>query len=112
MMKFAGFSLAPDFKMKSDKMFNKAQNAIDRKCIEIMEEYTPVAQEKYQNHGKMSRSHKQERPGILINTEPKARREYYTNKGFSGGKRGKFWFERMKPDRRGEILQAAKEAVE
>ena len=112
MMKFAGFSLAPDFKMKSDKMFNKAQNAIDRKCIEIMEEYTPVAQEKYRNHGKMSRSHKQERPGIIINSEPKARREYYTNKGFSGGKRGKFWFERMKPDRRGEILQAAKEAVE
>lgn len=110
MMKFAGFSLAPDFKMKSDKMFNKAQNAIDRKCIEIMEEYTPVAQEKYRNHGKMSRSHKQERPGILINTEPKARREYYTNKGFSGGKRGKLWFERMKLDRRGEILQAAKEA--
>ena len=112
MMKFAGFSLAPDFKMKSDKMFNKAQNAIDRKCIEIMEEYTPVAKPKYPNHGKMSRSHKQERPGVIINTEPKARHEYYTNKGGSGGKRGKLWFERMKPDRRGEILQAAKEAVE
>lgn len=111
MMKFAGFSLAPDFKMKSDKMFSKAQNAIDNKCIEIMEDYTPVAMDKYRNHGKMSRSHKQERPGIIINTEPKARREYYTNKGFSGGKRGKFWFERMKLDRRGEILNAAKEAI-
>ena len=111
MMKFAGFSLAPDFKTKSDKMFNKAQTAIDKKCIEIMEEYTPVAKPKYPNHGKMSRSHRQERPGVIINPEPKARREYYTNKGFSGGKRGKFWLERMKLDRRGEILNAAKEAV-
>ena len=111
MMKFAGFSLAPDFKTKSDKMFNKAQNAIDKKCIEVLEDYTPVAMDKYRNHGKMSRSHRQERPGVIINPEPKARREYYTNKGFSGGKRGKFWFERMKLDRRGEILNAAKEAV-
>lgn len=111
MMKFAGFSLAPDFKTKSDKMFNKAQNAIDKKCIEVLEDYTPVAMDKYRNHGKMSRSHRQERPGVIINPEPKARREYYTNKGFSGGKRGKFWLERMKLDRRGEILNAAKEAV-
>jgi hypothetical protein len=110
-MKFAGFSLAPDFKTKSDKMFNKAQNAIDKKCIEVLEDYTPVAMDKYRNHGKMSRSHRQERPGVIINPEPKARREYYTNKGFSGGKRGKFWLERMKLDRRGEILNAAKEAV-
>ena len=111
MMKFAGFSLAPDFKMKSDKMFNKAQNAIDNKCIQIMEDYTPVAMDKYKNHGKMSCSHKQQTPGVIINTEPKARREYYTNKGFSGGKRGKYWLERGKLDRRGEILNAAKEAV-
>lgn len=123
MMKFAGFSLAPDFKMKSDKMFSRAQNAVDNKCIEIMEDYTPVAMEggisskshgkwvQFKNRGKMSRSHKQERPGVIINTEPKAREEYYTNKGFSGGKRGKFWFERMKLDRRGEILNAAREEI-
>lgn len=123
MMKFAGFSLAPDFKMKSDKMFTKAQNAIDKKCIDLMEEYTPVSMESgytkasphkrvtFRGRGKMSKAHKQQTPGVIINTEPKARREYYTNKGFSGGKRGKYWFERMKLDRRGEILQAAKEAV-
>ena len=111
MMKFAGFSLAPDFQMKSEKMFGKAQNAIDNKCIQIMEDYTPVAMDKYKNHGKMSHSHKQERPGVIINSEPKARHEYYTNKGFSGVKRGKFWFERMKLDRRGEILQVAKECL-
>ncbi len=111
MMKFAGLSFLPDFKMKSEKMFGKAQNAIDKKCIEVLEDYTPVAMDKYRNHGKMSRSHRQERPGVIINPEPKARREYYTNKGFSGGKRGKFWLERMKLDRRGEILNAAKEAV-
>ena len=111
MISFAGLTLAPDLIVKSDKKFGKAQNAIDQKCIGIMEDYTPVARDKYKNHGKMSRSHRQEKPGILINTEPKARREYYTNKGGSGGKRGKYWFERMKLDRRGDILQAAKEAV-
>ena len=123
MMKFAGFSLAPDFKMKSEKMFGKAQNAIDQKCIDLMEEYTPVSMESgytkasphkrvtFRGRGKMSQAHKQERPGVIVNTEPRARREYYTNKGFSGGKRGKYWFERMKLDRRGEILNAAKDEI-
>ena len=112
MIRFAGLSLAPDIVAKSGKKFDRMQNVIDQKCIEALEDYTPVAQDKYKNHGKMSRSHKQERPGVIVNTEPKARREYYKNKGFSGGKRGKLWLERMKLDRRGEILQAAKEAGE
>lgn len=94
---------------KYDAMFDKAQNALDKKCIELMEPYTPVAMDKYPNHGKMSRSHKQEKSGIIINTEPKARREYYTNKGGSGLNRGKLWFERMKLDHRKDLLDAAKE---
>lgn len=110
MIKFAGLTLAPDIVAKSEKKFGRIQNVIDQKCIEALEDYTPVAMDKYKNHGKMSRSHKQEKPGVIINTEPKARREYYENKGFSGGKRGKLWLERMKLDRREEILNAAKEA--
>ena len=111
MLNFKGLTFAADLTAKSEKQFDRMQNMIDQKCIESLEDYTPVAKPKYPNHGKMSRSHKQERPGIIINTEPKARREYYTNKGGSGLNRGKLWLERMKLDRRGDILQAAKEAV-
>ena len=109
-LNFKGMTFAADLPAESEKQFDRMQNVIDQKCIEAREDYTPVAKPKYLNHGKMSRSHKQERPGIIINTEPKARREYYTNKGGSGGKRGKLWLERMKLDRRSDILNAAKEA--
>ena len=109
---------------KYDAMFNKAQNALDKKCIELMEPYTPISMESgytkasphhrvtFIGRGKMSKAHKQQRPGVIINTEPKARREYYTNKGFSGLNRGKLWFERMKLDHRKELLDAAKEGCE
>ena len=110
MLSFKGLTFAADLTAKSEKKFDRMQNVIDQKCIEALEDYTPVAMDKYKNHGKMSRSHRQEKPGVIINTEPKARREYYTNKGLSGANRGKLWLERMKLDRRGDILQAAKEA--
>lgn len=74
-----------------------------------MEEYVPIAMRRFENRGKMSKSHTIEKPGIIINTEPKARREYYINKGFSGGKRGKLWFERMKADHLEEIERKVKE---
>jgi len=109
-LNFKGLTFAADLTAKSEKQFDRMQNVIDQKCIETLEDYTPVAMDKYKNHGKMSRSHRQEKPGVIINTEPKARREYYTNMGFSGANRGKLWLERMKLDRRGDILQAAKEA--
>lgn len=111
MIKFAGLTLSHDLAPKQQRLIGKAQNAIDKKCIELMEEYTPEAKPKYPNHGKMKRAHRQETPGVIINTEPKARREYYTNKGGSGGKRGKLWFERMKLDHKGEILKAAEDEI-
>lgn len=108
MIKFKGLSLSPTFQARQQGMIANAQNIIDKKCIEYLEYYTPIAPEKYQNHGKMSKSHKVEKAGIIINTEPKARREYYTNKGFSAPKRGKLWFERMKADHKEDILKAVK----
>lgn len=92
---------------KKNKQLAKAQDAIDKKAIALMEAYVPIAQDKYKNHGKMSRSHKQETPGVIVNTEPKARREYYENKGFSGPNRGKQWLNRMKADHLQEIKDAA-----
>lgn len=109
MMTFKGIQFSPDFNERIDASLRKSQNALDRKCIDLMENYTPIAQDKYPHHGKMSKSHKQERPGVIVNTEPKARREYYTNKGASGPNRGKLWFERMKLNHRPELLKAAKD---
>lgn len=107
MLNFIGIKFAPDFTSRSDKAFAKAQSFIDSEVVSELEHYTPVAMERFRNRGKMSRSHKAESPGIIINTEPKARREYYTNKGFSG--QGKFWLERMKADHKDEILRKTKE---
>lgn len=107
MLQFKGLQFTADYNNISNKQFKEAQECIDNETINKLEGYTPVAMERFRNRGKMSRSHKAETPGIIINTEPKARREYYTNKGFSG--QGKFWLERMKADHKNDILKKAKE---
>ncbi len=105
MLNFKGLVFSPDFENKAKKNFAEAQNYIDNQCLKYLPEYTPIAQKRFQNHGKMSRSHKIQRPGLIINTEPRARREYYTNKGYSGPNRGKYWLERMKADHKDDILK-------
>lgn len=108
MITFKGIEFPPDFAGNVKKAFATRQNALDAKAIALMEDYVPIAQPRYKNRGKMSKSHRQERPGIIINTEPRARREYYINKGRSGGLRGKGWLNRMKADHMEELLEAAK----
>ena len=97
--------MSADFNERTKQMFKDAQNQIDDKVIHYLEDYTPIAQKRFKNAGKMSKSHKVETPGTIINTEPKARREYYENKGFSGPNRGKLWLERMKADHKEDILK-------
>jgi len=109
MLQFKGLHLATDFYNKYNKKFEEAQECIDNETIKNLENYTPIAMKRFKNRGKMSKSHKSESPGVIINTEPKARREYYTNKGLSDPERGKFWLERMKADHKNEILRKAKE---
>ncbi|MCQ2053395.1 MAG: minor capsid protein [archaeon] len=109
MIIFRGIEMISDFVSKKSEKFRNAQNTIDTETIKLMENYVPIAGPKYRNRGKMSRSHIVQKPGEIINTEPKARREYYTNKGFSGPGRGKFWLERMKSDHKREILSKARE---
>lgn len=109
MISFKGVEFPPDFAGNVQKAFATRQNMLDAKAIELMEDYVPYAMPRFQNRGKMSKSHKQQRPGIIINTEPRARREYYLNKGNSGGQRGKLWLERMKADHMAELMRTAKE---
>lgn len=117
MINFKGVEMAPDFKVRSEKNFRQAQNYVDSECLKYLPDYTPVSMDKGYNKrlkkvipftgkGKMSKAHKVERPGVIINTEPKARREYYVNKGFSG--QGKLWLERMKADHKDDILKGLK----
>lgn len=90
-----------------DGCFGSSQKAVDNEVVRHLEYYTPIATERFKNRGKMSRSHKVESAGVVINTEPRARREYYINKGFSGPNRGKLWLERMKADCKSDILKKA-----
>lgn len=105
MLRFKGVQLSSDLTLRTDRDFAKAQSFIDSEVVNRLEDYTPVAMERFRNHGKMSRSHKAESPGVIINTEPKAKREYYNNKGFSGRNRGRYWLERMKADHKDDILR-------
>lgn len=106
MLRFKGVEMSGDFTVKSQRQLREAQDYIDSEVVKRLEDYTPVANHKYPNWGKMSKSHKAESPGVIINTEPTARKEYYTNKGFSG--QGKFWLERMKADHKEDILRGLK----
>ena len=122
MLNFKELEMAPDFTDKSQKNIRQAQDYVDSECLRYLPDYTPISKDKGYNKrlkkvipftgkGKMSKAHKVERPGVIINTEPKARREYYVNKGFSskdGHNRGKFWLERMKADHKADILKGLK----
>lgn len=108
MIEFNGLQMNPDFTVKSENQFRQAQNYVDKEVIRRLEDYTPIAMKRFKNRGKMSKAHKVEKPGVIINTEPTARKEYYINKGFSGANRGKFWLERMKADHKADILKGLK----
>ena len=108
MIEFKGIEFPPDFAGNVQRSFATRQNALDAKVIALMEDYVPIAHPRFRNRGKMSKSHKQEKPGVIINTEPRARREYYINKGYSGPRRGKYWLNRMKADHLEELLETAK----
>lgn len=103
MLEFKGLEFAPNFEQKSKGNLAQAQSYIDNQVLKYLPEYVPIAQRRFKNRGKMSQAHKIQKPGLIINTEPKARREYYINKGGSGGKRGKLWLPRMAADHKDDI---------
>ncbi len=120
MIEFKGLSLAPDLTARSEKNIRQAQNYIDNEVVRRLEDYTPISKKggvtsyshgkwvRFKRRGAMSKAHKVQTPGVIINTEPTARKEYYVNKGFSGKLRGKFWLERMKADHKEDILKGVK----
>lgn len=109
MLNFTGLIFHNKFNEVASKKFQNAQSCVDNEVVKRLADYTPIAKSIYANYGKMSHSHKVENAGVIVNTEPTARKEYYTNKGKSGGMRGKLWLERMKADHKDEILRKVKE---
>ena len=105
MINFKGLVFSNDFESKTKKNFAQAQDYVDNEVLKYLPDYTPISHKRFKNRGKMSKAHKVDKPGLIINTEPKARREYYSNKGFSGPNRGKYWLERMKADHKDDILK-------
>lgn len=105
MINFKGLVFSKNFESKTKKNFAQAQDYVDNEVLKYLPDYTPIAHKRFKNRGKMSKAHKVDKPGLIINTEPKARREYYSNKGFSGPNRGKYWLERMKADHKDDILK-------
>ena len=66
MIKFKGIEFPPDFAGNVQRAFATRQNALDAKAIALMEDYVPIAQPRFRNRGKMSKSHRQEKPGVII----------------------------------------------
>lgn len=111
MLNFTGLIFHNNFNAVASKKFQNAQNCVDNEVVKRLADYTPIAKSIYANYGKMSHSHKVENAGVIVNTEPTARKEYYTNKGKSGGMRGKLWLERMKADHKDEILRKVRKTL-
>ncbi len=83
------------------------QRAVDEAVIDLCEPYVPY------DTGALKESPRTCSPpggGQVVYGMPYARRQYYENKG-DGGLRGARWFDRMKADRREDIVRIAGEVV-
>lgn len=80
----------------------KVQRYIDSETLRLTDPYVPFLDGGLTGSGTRSTTLGS---GKVKYSTPYARRQYYENKG--NGLRGKMWFERMKVDRKDEILRGA-----
>jgi len=116
MMNFKGIIFSPDFRVKTQEQFSRAQKFVDSECLRRADPYVPLRNSILKKSGIAGTVIGS---GEIKYTAPYGRKQYYTNtgKGIEGlnasggtkGLRGKFWFERMKADHKEEILNACKE---
>ncbi len=81
------------------------QRAVDKAVIDLCEPYVPFDTGALKESPKTCSS-----PGKVVYGMPYARKQYYENKG-DGGLRGARWFERMKADHMGDIVEIAEETM-
>lgn len=116
MIRFTGIRMSADFARSLGAMFARKQQYIDRETVRLMEPYTPK-----RTGRKIDISASGTRPGsgVVQYDSSIARRNYYTNEGTgidgrnakngTKGLRGRLWLERMKADRKQDILKGAKQ---
>lgn len=100
MIKFAGLLLNPAAIRQRKQQFRQAQEFVDKTVLDYCEPYVPVQTGKLKESG---------RTGTVIGsgtvkyTAPYAKPRYYVGKS-KGGLRGKYWFSRMKSDKKEQIF--------
>lgn len=89
----------------------KVQKYIDSEVLRCCDSYVPMLTGKLKQSGITSTV---VGSGMVHYNTPYARKNYYSNRGYGkqglnkGGKRGRLWFERMKPDHLVGILKGVK----
>lgn len=92
----------------------RGQKYIDSEVLRCCDSYIPMQTGKLKQSGTTSTV---VGSGMVHYNTPYARKNYYDNKGMGnqglncGGKRGRLWFERMKPDHLPKIVQGVKRVV-
>ena len=92
----------------------KAQIFVDSEVLRCCDSYVPFRTGMLKRSGITATV---KGSGMVRYNTPYARLNYYSNKGNGkegmnkGGKRGRLWFERMKPDSRDSILNGVKKIV-
>lgn len=92
----------------------KAQIFVDSEVIRCCDSYVPFRTGMLKRSGITATV---KGSGMVRYNTPYARLNYYSNKGNGkegmnkGGKRGRLWFERMKPDYKDSILNGVKKIV-
>lgn len=104
------FTWAKGFFAKKEKQFEKAQDFIDKQCVEKMTEFVPVALPIYDSAGALRDSATIDEPGKIIYTANYAEHQYYDelNHEHTGNPNAKrLWFEVMKDKYSEEIRNSA-----
>ena len=99
---------------RSHNKGGKAQIYVDSEVIRCCDSYVPLRRGPLKRSGTTATV---KGSGMVHYNTPYARLNYYSNKGNGkegmnkGGKRGRLWFERMKPDYKDSILNGVKKIV-
>ena len=116
MIGFKGLTFNTNFRQNTQEHFDRKQKYVDSEVLRFSDPYVPFRTGMLKKSGI---SGTVLGSGVVEYTAPYARQQYYTNagRGIEGtnasggisGKRGKFWFERMKLAHKNEILNGLKQ---
>lgn len=97
------------------KNFAKAQKSVDKNCMKYINEFVPVAPERYPKSGSLRDALENPEAGKLIYTKRFSPHTYYdatTRKNRGNPKGTRLWFEAMKARYKIRILAEAKKETD